>query len=231
MMDIVLLPGLDGTGLLFPRFVAALGPQFHATVARYPGDEALDYAGHERIARSFLPSDRPYVLLGESFSGPIAISIAASKPPGLVGVILCCTFARNPVPYYARLRSLLPLVPYNRIPTTFRSPFIFGRFSSRPLRDEHWAAVSRVSNAALRARIRAVFDVDVSTKLQQLTIPVLYLLASEDRVVPKASSEHIRQTAPRVRFIEVEAPHLLLQTRPDRAADIVADFAQSLNGP
>ena len=227
-MDIVLLPGLDGTGLLFSRFVCALGPEFRATVVCYPADQALDYAEHERIARTFLPHDRPYILLGESFSGPIAISIAESKPCGLVGLILCCTFARNPVPFYARFRSLLPIVPFNLIPTAFRSPFIFGRFSSRSLRAEQRAAVRRVANIAMRARINALFDVDVSAKLQQLELPILYLLASQDHVVPRASAEHIRQIAPRVQVIELEAPHLLLQTMPDRAAIVVADFAQNL---
>ena len=227
-MNIVLLPGLDGTGLLFSRFVSALGQEFQATVVCYPGDQALDYAEHERIARRFLPPDRPYILLGESFSGPIAISIAASKPPGLAGLILCCTFARNPVPFYTRFRSLLPLVPFNLIPTALRSPFIFGRFNSRSLRAEQRAAIRRVANVAMRARINALFDVDVSAKLQQLELPILYLLASEDHVVPRTAAEHILQIAPGIQVIELEAPHLLLQTLPDRAALVVADFAQNL---
>ena len=227
-MNIVLLPGLDGTGLLFSRFVSALGHEFQPTVVCYPGDQALDYAEHERIARTFLPRDRPYLLLGESFSGPIAISIAASKPPGLAGLILCCTFARNPVRFYSPFRSLLPLVPFNLIPTTFLSPFIFGRFSSRSLRAEQRAAIRQVANVAMRARIKALFDVDVSAKLQQIKLPILYLLASENHVVPRAAAEHIHRIAPRVQVIELKAPHLLLQTVPDRAAAVVWDFAQNL---
>ena len=227
-MHMVLLPGLDGTGLLFSRFVSALGPSFETTVVRYPEDQALNYAEHEAIARLSLPRDRPYTLLGESFSGPIAISIAASKPPGLVGLILCCTFARNPLHIYARFKSCLGLVPFNVIPKIFQTPFLLGRFSTRSLRAEHRESVSRVSNEALRARIRAIFEVDFSVKLQQITIPILYLRASADHVIPRRASEHIHRIAPNVQIIELKAPHMLLQALPSAAATVVADFTREL---
>jgi pimeloyl-ACP methyl ester carboxylesterase len=88
----VLLPGLDGTGDLFAPVVDALGPNVPTQIVRYPLSHASDYATCEAIARAALPTDRPYVLLGESFSGPIAVSIAATAPPGLRGLILCSTF-------------------------------------------------------------------------------------------------------------------------------------------
>lgn len=227
-MNIVLLPGLDGTGLLFSRFVSALGSNFETTVVRYPENQALNDAEHERIARLSLPRERPFIILGESFSGPIAISIAASKPSGLVGLILCCTFARNPLYFYARFKSCLGLVPFNVIPKILQTPFLLGRFSTPSLRAEHRESVSRVSNAALRARIRAIFEVDVSAKLQQVAIPILYLRASADHVIPRRASEHIRQIAPNVRIVELKAPHMLLQAQPSAAATAVADFAGEL---
>ena len=78
--SLVLLPGLNGTGDLFAPLLAKLPDSLSATVVRYPAAEPLDYLGHEAIARAALPTDRPFVLLGESFSGPIAIRIAASAP-------------------------------------------------------------------------------------------------------------------------------------------------------
>jgi pimeloyl-ACP methyl ester carboxylesterase len=229
-MHLVLLPGLDGTGLLFSRFVSALGPSFETTVVRYPDDQGLNYAEHEAIARASLPRDRPYILLGESFSGPIAISIAASKPPGLMGLILCCTFARNPLHLYAHFKSFLGLVPFNVIPKIFQTPFLLGRFSTRSLRTEHRLAVSRVSNEALRSRIRAIIEVDVSEKLQRITVPVLYLRASDDYVIPRRASEHIHRIAPGVQIVELKAPHMLLQVLPPTAAKVVTVFASSLAG-
>jgi len=98
---IVLLPGMDGTGTLSAEFVTALQPEVEALVVSYPNDPALGYTELERIARSWLPATRPFLILGESFSGPIAVSIAATQPPGLVGVVLCGSFVRNPSPSLA----------------------------------------------------------------------------------------------------------------------------------
>ena len=97
---------MDGTGYLFEPFIAALGSEFQIVRVAYPNADALGYSELEAIARAALPAG-PYVLLGESFSGPIAISLAASAPDQLKGLVLCCTFARNPRPFFSGLRSLV----------------------------------------------------------------------------------------------------------------------------
>lgn len=74
---------MDGTGELFRPFLAASKPEFRATVIKYPTDKLLDYAALAESVSSQLPTDERFVLLAESFSGPIAISLAASKPKGL----------------------------------------------------------------------------------------------------------------------------------------------------
>ena len=72
---LVLLPGMDGTGELFSPLIKELGPDIQTVVIRYP-DLPLDYAAHEAFARARLPSTGPFVVLGESFSGPIEIGRA-----------------------------------------------------------------------------------------------------------------------------------------------------------
>src|SRR5271163_1797682 len=98
MPALVLLPGMAGTGIFFEAFAAALQPVFKPIMVAYPDHPSLGYVDLEAFARAALPQNDPYLILGESFGGPIAISIAASNPPGLLGLILCVTFARNPHP-------------------------------------------------------------------------------------------------------------------------------------
>ena len=90
MVALILLSGMDGTNKLREAFVAALGPTIEPTVVTYPTDRPLGYPELESLVRSTLPADRPYVLLGESFSGPIAISIADSCPPALRASLTKC---------------------------------------------------------------------------------------------------------------------------------------------
>src|SRR5262245_52178733 len=95
---LVLLPGLDGTGALLAGFRRTLGPGIRTIVVSYPPDPDIGYVALEGVVRALLPQDQPFVLLAESFSGPIGISIAASRPVSLRGLILVSSFARNPRP-------------------------------------------------------------------------------------------------------------------------------------
>jgi pimeloyl-ACP methyl ester carboxylesterase len=227
MTTLVLLPGMDGTGELFAPFVSAVGRG--CQVVRYPGSTVLDYRGLENLVASELPASEPYVLLGESFSGPIAISIAASKPPMLRGLILCCSFAANPRPRLAPLRALLDWLP-DRPPLAPLEWFLAGRFASPELRASLSRAVAQVSPAVLRARLTAAIEVDVCPELSKIAVPLLYLRAVEDRVVPASASEVILRNVPHAKAVDFTAPHFLLQTLPAEAADVVNAFISKSAG-
>src|SRR5580698_7334133 len=126
---LVLLPGLDGTGKLFAEFLKALDLGVSANVVPYPPDIPLGYDELEPLVRSALPTRGRFVLLGESFSGPLAIRIAALRPPALVGLILCVTFASNPYPYLAWVRRLAAFLPLKSLPRWLRAPLMWGSAS------------------------------------------------------------------------------------------------------
>jgi hypothetical protein len=82
---LVLLPGLDGTGDLFQPLLSRLDRSIEPVVVRYPLAEPLGYEALTSIARRALPTTGPYVILGESFSGPIAVQLAAERSGELRG--------------------------------------------------------------------------------------------------------------------------------------------------
>ncbi|NJO12328.1 MAG: alpha/beta fold hydrolase [Gammaproteobacteria bacterium] len=214
---------MDGTGEHFAQLLAALGDRFPTIVVRYP-DEPLDYEQHERIARAALPQDRPYVLLGESFSGPIALAIAADAPAGLVGYILCASFARCPR-WILRLASpFLGLVPFRRIPNSLVNHFLIGRFATPDLRLANAAPLHRVSPATLSARLQAIAKVDVTEKLARIRVPGLYLRGTQDRLIPASACRALRRAIPGLRRVEIQAPHFVLQVNPRLAAEAIAQF-------
>ena len=229
MLTVVLLPGMDGTGTLFEPFTAALGKEFSVQVVRYPTTGALACEKLEEHARSSLPTNSQFVILGESFSGPIAVSIAASHPVGLVGLILCSTFIRNPRPFFGPLRYLASALPVNFAPHALLSAALLGRFSTPQLRCALAAAMAQVSADALRARLRAVLSVEVSAKLKAVAVPLLYLLAEHDQVVPVGALRQIEQMFPATQVASVNAPHFLLQAAPNEAAVAVSNFLRSLH--
>lgn len=224
---LVLLPGMDGTGQLFDSFIAALGDEFSVNVVRYPTTEPLGYAELEALVRAALPTDGPFVLLGESFSGPIAIALAASGTPQLKGLILCCTFARNPQPLFSPLRGLVRFLPVSAAKPELLDRLLLGRFSTAALRFALTQALAQVSPDALRARLRSVLAINVSKKLLAVKVPTLYLRAAEDRMVPRGSSRRILRLKPDTYLAQLEAPHFLLQAAPAMAARVVRDFIQA----
>ncbi len=126
MLTIVLLPGMDGTGSLFTPFIKSMGGDFNFSIVRYPTTGELGYQELEQIAKKSLPSTGDYIILGESFSGPIAVALAAQEPKGLVGLVLCCTFIKNPRPSFKPLRALLKFLPVKLAPGFIYNYFLLG---------------------------------------------------------------------------------------------------------
>jgi pimeloyl-[acyl-carrier protein] methyl ester esterase len=219
---LVLLPGLDGTGLLFRPFVAAMEGVCKVVTLAYPNHEALGYEALEEWVSAALPRSGPLILLGESFSGPIAVALAAAQPERVCGVVLCCTFVRNPRPAMSWLRPLIGVAP--RPPARVAATALFGRHATPALRAMLADALARVSRAALRARLNAVVGVDRSAAFSALAAPVMYLQAEDDRLVPPDALKCIQHLQPRTRVVRFAAPHGLLQSRPVETAEAVCDF-------
>jgi pimeloyl-ACP methyl ester carboxylesterase len=230
MVALVILPGMDGAAAPRVDFAAALGPGIEPHVVSYPPDPALGYMELEALARASLPTNRPYVLLGESFSGPIAISLAASRPQHLIGLILCVTFARNPLPVLASMPWLLPLVPFGLAPMRVISAVLLGRFATAPLSEAVRATFDEVSTQTFKSRLGAVARADMRPALANVRIPVLYLRATEDRLVPRRCADAIARVAAQTRIVDIEAPHMLLQVAPFTAAATVRAFVDTLPG-
>jgi pimeloyl-ACP methyl ester carboxylesterase len=230
-MTLVLLPGMDGTGVLFEPFIAALGDEFSIRIVTYPLTGALGYSELEVIAQTFLPEEEPYIILGESFSGPIAVSIASLGDPNLKALILCCTFVQNPRPAASMLSSLVDILPLAFAPVSVLSQLLLGRFSTSALRVTLAESLRQVSPDALRARLKAVLCVDVSKKLATVRVPILYLRASQDRLVPASASELVSSLRPNTQVVELKAPHFLLQTIPVEAAKVITNFLMNRTRP
>ena len=221
---LVLLPGMDGTGDLFGPLLAEIRDSIPTVVVRYPSAEPMDYPALTELARESLPTDRPFVILGESFSGPIAINLAAQAPHGLLGLILCASFVSGPRPRLARFAGLLRLVPIRLVADLIGTHRLMGRFETSELRRLLREALAKVSPAVLRARVQAASHVDVSSELKGMNVPILYLQASEDSIVPKSAAEEFARLAASGKVAIVAGPHFLLQCAPQESARVIGEF-------
>jgi pimeloyl-ACP methyl ester carboxylesterase len=221
---------MDGTGELFTEFAAALPKQFEPQIVRYPSEQCLSYAALEALVRSALPVSEPFLLVAESFSTPLAIQFAATRPRHLKGLILCSGFIASPIGGWRRLLAwrLAPLAFSIRLPELAIRRWFIGPDAPVSLSRMVRTAISSVHPDVLVARLRAVLACDVRIAASQIDAPVLYIQASQDRLVSTASFEEFHGVSPRVVLVALDGPHLILQRKPHEVAAIVTTFHQSL---
>jgi len=220
---------MDGTGRLIEPLAARMQGEFDTTIVEYPRAES-SYEKLVQLAVERLPRDRDFVIVGESFAGPIALRLAAQRPAGLRGVVLSASFARYPV---AMLRALAPLVrvlPARAAPMTMLTKFVLARWDEPTCRRWLLDNIEGVPADVLRARVAAALAVDATPALGAIDVPLLYLRASQDRVIGRHPADEIVASVRDATIVEVDGPHFLLQVATDACAAAIDAFARQLVG-
>lgn len=222
--EIVLLPGLDGTGDLFDRLVPQLQPSLEVKVVRYPQDASLGYGGYTEIVRREVGSGQVF-LLGESFSGPVAVRVASQLRKQVRGVVLAATFVKNPWPRWLIRRAAR--VDPQTTPPHIRNAILMGQYGDAELEAKVDEIVRTLPRAVRTARLRAIADVDVRSEFQKLSCPVLVLHGRSDWLVRKSLIQSAVCDKGRARMIIIPGAHMLLQTRAAEAAAEIIHFVRS----
>ncbi len=147
-MKLILLPGLDGTGKLFAPLIEALPSSIDVQVITYPLNKEQSYNELIEYVKQNLPKE-DFILLAESFSGPIAYQIALIEPKHLKALILVATFLENPRPL------LLKFIPSSRvlalpIPTILSKVFFLGFAIKRKVIKLFNEAIKTVSSSVIQ---------------------------------------------------------------------------------
>ena len=227
---LIILPGLDGSGRLSVPFMQALEAHgIQSEVIAYPVGRAMGYDALRDWLRPQLLERPPFVLLGESFSGPLAVMLGTTGLTPLRGIILSTTFARAPVPVPSALARVLQL-PLPLPPVALLARFLFGRWRTPSLEVALRDALAGTLPCVLRARAMATLRIDVRALLPVISMPVLCLHANEDRLLQASALQSIERglRQPAESHL-LDGPHLLLQARPIEAAASVASWLRTLD--
>jgi len=221
---LILLPGLEGSGLLFEPLLNNL-EGVKTKVVSYPHDKKMDYKDLIQYVRESLPENEHFSILGESFSGPISIAIAAENYANLDSLILVGTFIKNPVkwlPQWVRHLVCPPLM-------IFAKPFILLKAYLSGIRNLCLLklirrAYSRLNLSVLSLRIKEILSVDVTEQLRSVSVPTYYFRGKRDNVVSKKKLDEILEVKDDVKVYLLDAWHLILQTSPQGCADLIENI-------
>ena len=223
---LVLLPGLDGTEVFFGPLLAALPPWVEPVVVTYPTSGANGYADLFGVVEAAVADTPEFYVLGWSFSGPLALMLAAKEPKRTRGVILCASFVRSPLPILPWLRFAVVAPVVSLVRLARRTPAVFPGAWTEQLRRDKAATWARVPARVLAARARAILALDARTCLRECPRPVLYLAGSRDGIVPRRNADQVLRESPSTRIVTIDGPHFAMYTNPDAAACAIAAFMQ-----
>lgn len=222
---VVLLPGLHGTAGLFHQFLELAPPHLRPVVVPLP--ELGAYAELVPALCARMPEGK-FAIVGESFSGPLALALARELPERVTAVIVSNSFVAPP---RTPLLRLLPWALLLRIPApSLAIRFLAAGWSASPELVRAVRAAIRVQPPdVLAARMRAILALPPASALPFLQTPLLVLTGTEDRLVPPQTAAPLTRLAAQTTQVFLPAPHLLLQTVPGEAWQAISGFLELMS--
>lgn len=223
------MPGLHGTGTLFARLQRAASG-LRVSALSYPLDGPQDYAALQaRLAPELKARSGAYVLVAESFAGPLALRVGAEHPRGLAAIVLVNSFVAAPFEkrgFGIALRALAaigaPLLgQIGQAPEALLRRYMIGDDAPEELLREVQAAVRALPPRVLAARIRTVLGANETQAYLHTQLPIFYVRSNQDRLVGEQALQTLIRLRPGLQLHRMDGPHLLLQRHPERALTIL----------
>jgi pimeloyl-ACP methyl ester carboxylesterase len=194
---VVLVPGLDGTGLLFYRQVPRLARDYAVRTTRLRDNaahmEELVADLHAEVERA-APDGGPVIVIGESFGGALSMSYALAHPNHVSRMVILNSFPRFDAQFRLRLGyAALRATPWG-VMRVVRG-LTARRMHSRETGADEIREFHRLMRATTRqgylSRLRLLREYDIRDRLKTIQAPVLFLAADEDRLVPAVEQARI----------------------------------------
>jgi pimeloyl-ACP methyl ester carboxylesterase len=224
---LVLVPGLDGTGLLFYRQVPLLSRRYEVTTVALRDDrrrmDDLVSDLDERIA----PHGVPVTLIGESFGGALSLSYALAHPGRVARLVIINSFpyfgpqARLWLGYHLARATPWGVMPLVRHLTAWR---LHSAHTERADLQRFSTLMRRTTRAGYLARLGILREYDVRARLPEIAAPSLFLASDRDHLVPAvAQARLMADRVPRSTFRVLEGHGHICLIAPDLDLSAILD--------
>ncbi|MFI5118937.1 MAG: alpha/beta fold hydrolase [Thermoanaerobaculia bacterium] len=208
--DVVLLPGLHSSTALYDAFIALAPPwaRCHPLALPTVGDQTFDaLAG---VLEPELRRLEAFVLVAESFSGPIAARLSARLGQKVALLVLCNPVVEMSVRVPERL--LVSIAASAWMPVWCASMALSGGDTS--IARAALGEVRGLPKGILAQRLSAVFSATEEALSSHLAPPLLTILGTSDNLVSLSRSRAFFSRILQSMVAEIEEPHFIIQTRP-----------------
>jgi pimeloyl-[acyl-carrier protein] methyl ester esterase len=216
-LKIILLPGMDGTGKLFEPFRSFLPAS--TVVVSLPQSGSQAYSFLAAYIAEQLPNEK-FIIVAESFSGPIAALLTEKSLANLKGIVFVATFLSCPMPVLVSLAKRFPLKSLLNI------PFAKALISRYLLADFNYsifsAAIKEVPNSILKERLSSIRSLNMKEIHSKL--PSIYISAKSDCLISSSQIGLFQKSFPNLQVEYVQGKHFLLQSNPKSCSEIIRKF-------
>lgn len=230
-LKLILLPGMDGTGHLFSPLLQSLS-HFDCEIIALPTAGDQSYLRLSAYVQERLPKE-DFILIAESFSGPIAAILSTHCIEYLRGVIFVATFLSVPhkrlLGFARRLplnllslkaASSMPLAPY------IMKRFFLGKNAGKELLRSFQETINQIPTSLIRDRLDTLYRLSYSP--ENIGLPVAYIQARYDKLVPAAKLQEFEESFTDLAVATLDGPHFILQAKPAESAAFISDFVLQL---
>ena len=234
---VLVIPGLDGQTGLWRSVASTVLPGLRPVWFDHANDRAE--GGFEGLADRALArldaaaeSSEPAYVLGESFGGPVALTLARRYPDRVRGLILVSTFGWYHTRFLARsalmawqllgdrasqqlLRWSHPLTALGALGINAPREVVRA-YLRRPLGDIR----------AYRAKCELILQFDARAWLAEILHRSFVLIGSSDRVVPPSSGRLLAEQLPAGYLYTIAGGHMPWCVYPERVGAMLGEWLQ-----
>jgi len=225
-VKLVLLPGMDGTGNLFSPLLGELS-EFNCEVITLPISGPQDYLTITKFVKGKLPKE-DFILVAESFSGPIGVALAKEGVENMKGIIFVATFLSPPHKVLLGFARLLPIKLLSSLPlaSILHKMLFLGFSASKELMALFQHTVLSLPSSLIKARLSSMQSL-VATS-DDIGLPVGYIQATSDRLVRSNKINNFRDTFKNIIIKTINGPHFILQANPIECSVAISELAHLL---
>lgn len=240
----LVVPGLDGYQDLLRGVAPDLLPGLKPLYFDHMQDDAsggVDGMADRAVGLldELVGPDTPAVVIGESFGGTVALTIARRHPHRVRGLVLLSTFGWYPEPHRRGASTglkLWDLVGDGLALSVLKVARVLGLASQLglPVRIDllrSYLTWQLPDLATYRRRIELVLEFDARPWLHQVQVPTLVVSSHSDPVVPVTAGRELVAGLPKADYFQLHVSHLPHITRAREVGTVITHWLASACSP
>ena len=222
-LKIILLPGLDGTGLLFKGLLEALPDDLEVDViclndlsARTYNEQAIE------LAAQYVGTD--LVLVAESYSGRLAYEWCGVSNAAVHAVVFLASFVSAPLSV-SGFASYLPLslLKPHRLDRYLVNRVGFAGVGAPELIDQVFESIRLTDQHKFKQRLKNISQLNTPSKIYN--IPSVYIRPSDDYLVANKAVAAMTSVFNNLKVVRVSGGHFIAQSSPTLCSNIIQKMA------